>query len=143
MENIAIVDAGPLIALFDKSDKYHQKTKDKLKRYRKNVRGRLIVTWPIITEVTYILMDRVHLQAQLDFLTWISLGGLEIFDLQKEHLTKIIELQKKYSDRPMDFADATLLIVAESLATTKVFSLDMDFSIYRVLGKKQFENLMK
>ena len=143
MENIAVIDAGPLIALFDKSDTYHQKVRHRLEEYRKHVHGRLITTWPIITEVTYILKTHVHLEAQLDFLKWITIGGIEMFDLQKDHLSKIIELQKKYSDLSMDFADATLLIVAESLDVNKVFSIDKDFSIYRILGKKHLENLMK
>mgnify|MGYP001560344386 CR=1 FL=1 len=143
MENIAITDAGPLIALFDKSDKYHQKAKRRLEEYRQDIRGRLIATWPIVTEVTYILKEHVHLQAQLDFLKWIGLGGLEIFDLQRDHLSRIIELQKKYSSLPMDFADATLIIAAETLDITKVFSIDLDFSVYRILGKRQLENLMK
>lgn len=127
MENVAITDAGPLIALFDKSDKYHQKSKRRLEEYRQDIRGRLIATWPVVTEVAYLLKEHVHLQAQLDFLKWISLGGLEIFDLQREHLSRIIELQKKYSNLPMDLADATLLIVAETLDINKVFSLDKDF----------------
>lgn len=143
MENIAIVDAGPLIALFDSSDRYYQKTKDKLEEYRQDLQGRLVTTWPIITETAYILKDHVHLQTQLDFLKWVSIGGLEVFDLQKDHLSKIVELQEKYSDLPMDFADASLLIAAESLSINKVFSLDKDFSIYRVLGKRHLENLMK
>ena len=143
MENIAVIDAGPLIALFDKSDTYHQKVRHRLEEYRKYVQGRLVTTWPIITEVTYILEAHVHLEAQLDFLKWIIMGGLEVFDLTKGHLSRIIELQKKYSNLPMDFADATLLIGAEALDTTKVFSLDKDFSIYRLLGKRHMENLMK
>lgn len=143
MENIAVIDAGPLIALFDKSDTYHQEVKHRLKVYRKDVQGRLVTTWPIITEVTYILEAHVHLEAQLDFLKWIIIGGLEMFDLTMEHLSRIIELQRKYSNHPMDFADATLLIGAEALNTTKVFSLDKDFSIYRMLGKRHMENLMK
>ncbi len=143
MENIAVIDAGPLIALFDKSDAYHQKVKHRLEEYRKHAHGRLITTWPIITEVAYILEAHVHLEAQLDFLEWIALGGLEMFDLIRAHLSRIIELQKKYSNLPMDFADATLLVGAEALDTTKVFSLDKDFSIYRLLGKRHMENLMK
>ncbi|MBU0897394.1 MAG: PIN domain-containing protein, partial [Candidatus Omnitrophica bacterium] len=127
MENIAIIDAGPLIALFDKSDKYHQKTKCRLGGYRQSVHGKLVATWPIIAEAAYILKAHVHLEAQLDFLKWINLGGVEIFDLTKEHLSRIIELQKKYSDIPMDFADATLLITAETLNISKVFSIDKDF----------------
>lgn len=142
MENIAVIDAGPLIALFDKSDKYHQKVKSKLKDYRSDIHGKLITTWPIITEVAYLLKEHVHLQAQLDFLHWITLGGLEIFGLERDHLFKIIDLQKKYSNLPMDFADATLVIAAENLDISKVFSLDKEFSIYRILDKRRFENLM-
>lgn len=66
-----------------------------------------------------------------------------MFDITVEHLSRIIELQKKYSNLPMDFADATLLIGAEDLNITKVFSLDKDFSIYRILDKRHMENLMK
>lgn len=143
MEDIAITDAGPLIALFDKSDKYHQKTKCRLEQYRQEVQGRLITTWPIITEVAYLLKEHVHLQSQLDFLKWITLGGLEIFDLTRAHLFRVIELQKKYSNLSMDFADATLLIAAETLDINKVFSLDKDFSIYYMVSKRHLENLMR
>jgi predicted nucleic acid-binding protein len=143
VENIAIADAGPLIALFDSSDKYHQNAKRRLEKYRRDTQGKLITTWPIVTEVAYILRAHVHLEAQLDLLKWITRGGLEIFDLTGDHLSRIIELQKKYSSLPMDFADATLIIVAEILDINKVFSLDKDFSIYRILGKKHLENLMK
>jgi predicted nucleic acid-binding protein len=39
----------------------------------------------------------------------------------------------KYEDRPMDFADATLIVLGESLATTSVFTLDRrDFGVYRI-----------
>lgn len=142
MENIAITDAGPLIALFDNSDKQHKKTKNRLEKYRQGHKGRLITTWPVITEVTHILREHVHIEAQLDFLRWISLGGLEMFDLRRENLSRIIELQRKYFNLPMDFADASLLIAAETLDITTVFSLDKDFSIYRISGKKHLENLM-
>ena len=143
MENIAVVDAGPLIALFDKSDKYHQKAKRRLEEYRRDTQGKFVTTWSIVTEVSYILSGHVHFQAQLNFLEWITLGGLEIFDLKREHLPRIIELQNKYSNLPMDFADATLIITAESLNINKVFSIDKDFAIYRIPGRKHLENLMK
>lgn len=143
MQNIALVDAGPLIALFDKSDKYHQSAKRSIKKFRWDIQGKLISTWPIIAEAAYLLKERVHLEAQLDLLKWLTLGGVEIFDLTGDHLFRIIELQKKYSDLSMDFADATLLIVAETSNITKVFSIDKEFSIYRILGKRRFENLMK
>ncbi|MFH1664922.1 MAG: PIN domain-containing protein [Candidatus Omnitrophota bacterium] len=142
MENMAIVDAGPLIALFDKSDKYHVEVKEALGKYRSQSRGKIITTWPVVSEAVYILADRVHLQAGLDFFAWIGNDGLEIFDFGKDHLPRVINLQKKYSNVPMDFADATLVIVAQDLKADKVFTIDKDFLIYRILGKKHFKNLM-
>lgn len=143
MANLSLIDAGPLIALFDNSDKYYQKVKRRLEKYRQNAKGKLVTTWPIVTEVAYMLKEYVHIEAQLDFLEWIALGGLEIFELTRDHLPRIIELQKKYSSLPMDFADATLIIAAENLQINNIFSIDKDFSIYRILGRRHFDNLMK
>lgn len=63
--------------------------------------------------------------------------------LRRDYLSRIMELQKKYSSLPMDFADATLIIVAESLHINKIFSTDKDFLIYRIPGRKHFKNLME
>lgn len=51
-----IVDAGPLISLFDKDDKYHLPVLN----YFKNFTGRLITTWPVITEVTHLLSFNIN-----------------------------------------------------------------------------------
>jgi hypothetical protein len=49
---------------------------------------------------------------------------------------------EKYADRPMDFADATLVALAEDLSADQVFTLDrLDFSIYRVHGTRPFRLL--
>jgi uncharacterized protein len=142
MQNIAVVDAGPLIALFDKSDRHHQKVRIRLGEFRKSKHGKLATTWPVIMEAACLLNEHVCLEAQLDLLNWISGGGVEIFDLKAAYLPRIIEMQKRYASFPMDFADGTLLMAAEELKVTMIFSLDKDFSIYRILGKNHFENLL-
>jgi predicted nucleic acid-binding protein len=38
----------------------------------------------------------------------------------------------------MDFADATLLVLAEELNTELIFTVDRDFDIYRIRGRKRF-----
>ena len=44
-----------------------------------------------------------------------------------------------YEDLPMDYADATLVVLAEELRTNVVFSTDRrDFEIYRIGGRKRF-----
>ncbi|BDI34196.1 hypothetical protein CCAX7_62470 [Capsulimonas corticalis] len=45
----------------------------------------------------------------------------------------------KYNDRPMDFADASLVALAERLSLTKIFTVDRnDFSTYRIGRKTPF-----
>jgi uncharacterized protein len=39
---------------------------------------------------------------------------------------------RKYADTPMDFADATLVLLAEAIGVTKILTLDRrGFSTYR------------
>lgn len=101
MKNI-LVDAGPLIALFDKDDKYHIPVVSFLKQFK----GRLITTWPVITEVTHLLSFNINVQ--IDFLEWLKREAITIINLENNHLERIIQLSKKYSDVPMDLADSSL-----------------------------------
>ena len=135
MQNIAIIDAGPLIALFDASDKYHSNITSFLKKYK----GQLLTTLPVITEATHLL--DFDIQAQKNLLKWIEMGGVQLFDINVSHIKKIIDLMDKYSDRPMDFADSTLVALAEELNINQIISIDSDFSIYRFKGNRHFKNL--
>ena len=129
MQNTAIVDAGPLIALFDASDKHHKKTRQQLQAFRKKHKGKLITSWPVITEACHLLHKHVHLEGEMDFIRWVMQGGLEIYDVNFEHLQKILNLQYKYRDIPTDLADATLVIIAQETGIKKIFSVDKDFGI--------------
>lgn len=78
-----IIDSGPLIALFDRSDKYHSKVLDFIKSYR----GKLITSWAVITEVSHML--DFNLQVQIDFLKWCEVGGIEIYNISQEEISNI------------------------------------------------------
>jgi len=86
----SLIDAGPLIALFDRDDCYHQKTLAFLKNYR----GQLITTWPVITETLHMLDFDVR--AQTDFLRWLQVDAITIHPLDKECIPIVLELTKKY-----------------------------------------------
>ena len=142
MRKTAVVDSGPFVALFDKDDKYHNQTKERIIAFREE-KGRLMTTWAVLTEVAYLLHTRISLKAELRFLEWLSLDNVGIVTLEIIHMNQIIKLQDKYSSRLMDFADATVLIAAEIIQTQQVFSLDFkDFFIYRSLHGKPFQNLL-
>ena len=68
-------------------------------------------------------------------------GPLNIHDTQIEDCDRLYELMEKYSDRPMDLADATLVLVAEELGEHRILTTDSDFLFYRIDGKKCFEVL--
>lgn len=48
-------------------------------------------------------------------------------------------LMEKYSDTPMDLADASLVAAAESQGLHRIFTLDDDFRVYRIKGTTAFE----
>ena len=48
-------------------------------------------------------------------------------------------LMERYADRPMDLADATLVVLAEERGLSRIFTLDGDFHIYRINGRKRFD----
>ena len=64
---------------------------------------------------------------------------LVIHEIQKTDYARLIELMEKYQDRPMDLADATLVLAAESIGETRILTLDSDFSVYRINGRMPFD----
>lgn len=131
-----IIDAGPLIALFNPKDKYHPTVINYLKQHK----PALLTTWPVITEVMHMLNFNVNIQ--LNFLEWLDRGALAMFDLSKNHLNRIAALVRKYHDVPMDLADASLVIIAEELRIRKIMTIDSDYLIYRTMYKEHFENVL-
>ena len=120
-----LVDAGPLIALFDKDDFYHQQILEFLKSYE----GHLYTTWPVITETLHLLSFSV--EVQLDFLKWLDRGGLKVLNFDQSIIKRVIDLTKKYNDLSVDFADASLVAVAEREGIKDIISIDSDFYIYK------------
>ena len=128
-----MIDSGPLIALFDASDVYHKAIVEFIKRNPYP----LITTIASVTEVLYLL--DFNQNAQLDCLEWIYRGGVEIFPIKENDMKRIRELMKKYKDVPMDFADACLVHAAERLNISEIVTIDKDFLIYRIGGRKKFK----
>lgn len=129
-----LVDSGPLIALFDRDDKHHRR----VKAFLKSNSLRLVTTWPVLTETCAMLTA----QAALDFLEFVERGGLVPEALSREDISSILALSRKYRDRPMDFSDASLVVLGANTGISNILSLDQDFAIYRLPGNKAFRNLL-
>lgn len=129
-----LVDSGPLVALFDRDDRGHRRVRDFLARNPL----RLVTTWPVLTEVCALLPRR----AGLDFLEYVARDGVRVESLSETDIPGLLALSRKYADRPMDLADASLVMLAMKSGLDSILSLDADFTIYRLPGKKPFKNLL-
>ncbi|TGK38428.1 PIN domain-containing protein [Leptospira gomenensis] len=137
MQNVALIDSGPIVALFNSNDKFHKSTYKFIKAYK----GSLFSTWPVVAEVIYLLSFSID--AQSDFLEWIERGSIHVLDISLEDLRYIKNRMKKYSDLPMDLADASLMCIAEKEGIERIISIDSDFSIYKTLKGKFLRNILK
>ncbi len=134
---MTLVDAGPLIALIDAGDPDHELCVTTLRE----VRLPLLTAWPAFTEAMY-LVGRAGGWPGQDALWRLVLNGdLKIADQPAESAGRMAKLMERYADRPMDLADAALVALAEERNTKRVFTLDADFSIYRLHGRARFELL--
>jgi predicted nucleic acid-binding protein len=130
-----LIDAGPIIALFDGSDRYHQKSISFLEQYE----GALWTTWPVITEASHML--DFSTRAQVNLLRWIQRGGLSIYNIKDEHIYRMAELTEKFNDVPMDLADASLIVVSELTGYKEIASIDSDFYVFRDIRNQYLTNI--
>jgi len=122
-----LMDTGPLVALFDPKDADHRHCHEILAQ----ISEPLYTSEAVLTEVFHMLdpasrgAEGVKEFLLQDFVSHVP--------LDKTLLQRCFELMDKYEDLPMDFADASLLVLAEKFKTTKVFTLDFeDFRIYKI-----------
>lgn len=122
-----LVDTGPLVALFDRKDQQHQRCLRALKGIREPIQ----TTVPALTEAFHMLnpgslgADRLR--------EFIVKSGLSVWFFDRTTLARAFELMEVYADHPMDLADASLVVAAESAETRRVFTIDrQDFQTYRV-----------
>ena len=121
-----LVDTGPLVALFDPADGSHERCVETLKAIEEPI----ATTVPVLTEAFHLLgPGSIGAQGLRDF---IAKGKLAVLHIDDSVLERAFELMKKYADKPMDLADASLVALAERFSLRTVFTLDRDFTVYRI-----------
>lgn len=136
MKKRAVIDSGPLVAAFDARDASHPRALSFFKSYQ----GRLFSTFAVLTEVNHLL--DFDIRAQLAMLDWVLSGGLDVIELDLSDLKAVRHLTQKYADLESDFADASLIVIAEKMDIEYVVSIDSDFYVYRTLSNRYLKNLM-
>jgi len=134
-----LIDTGPLIAYFNRSDPAHDVVANVLDGFS----GHLVTTSAVITEAMYFLSDIADGPTALS--EFLLVSGTRVVELtQPEQVASAAALMRKYADTPMDFADATLVLAAGELGITEILTLDRrGFSTYRAGRGKPFRLILK
>ena len=127
MASLVVLDAGPLVALLDQDDQFHNWAVARTAELE--LRTQLITCEAVIVE-TFFLMR--HVPGGVNgLLAFMEQGAVRLdFDL-RENQTVIVALMRKYADVPMSVADACLVRMSELHDGARVFTLDADFKLYR------------
>ena len=128
-----LVDAGPLVALLDRSDNEHGTVASALDELREP----LVTVWPVIVEAMYLL--GFSWKAQKALWEILETEAVRLLPLDESDFARMKQLMEKYQDLPMDLADAALVHVAEREDLRRVLTLDQrDFGVYRRARKGSF-----
>ncbi len=131
----ALVDTGAVVALVNRADRHHAAAVEWFKRFR----GQLLTTEAVVTETAYVLAaSPAHLRAALLWFERARAAGVLLVEPVSDYaaLSRIIA---QYASLPCDYADASLIALAERTGVTAIATVDQrDFSVYRLRGRRRF-----
>jgi predicted nucleic acid-binding protein len=132
-----LCDTGVIVAALDKRDADHHACATALKK----VREPLLTTWPCITEAMYLVGERSGTGGQEKLREFIERGVFQLTVPTLQDAMRACALMRQYADSPMDFADASLVVAAETQNIRQILTLDGHFHAYRINGSTRFEVL--
>jgi predicted nucleic acid-binding protein len=133
MDARGLLDTGALLAFLDEDDGWHEACVAALSVLRLP----LATSAAVLAELFHLLRDQPCQKAMAwDFVRSAAVTVLAIDDAD---LPALEALMRRYADRPMDFADATLVRLAERERLSTIFTIDHDdFETYRIDGRRRF-----
>ncbi len=132
---MTLTDASALVALIDKN----QSQNPRCRATFATLALPLVTTWLALTEAMYLISRIGGWPLQRNLWAYIEAGVLRIHLSNEAEQKRMRQLMQQYQDTPMDLADASLVVAAESLNLTRIFTLDHDFYVYRIHDTGVFE----
>jgi uncharacterized protein len=128
-----LLDTGAFVALVDRDEKLHEDCVAALEQWT----GVVVTTEAVLTETLYLVGPQWR--AQKSCLEFVLRGAFQLVPSSAKSLRRVAVLMERYRNVPMDFADATLVVLGEELETDRVFTLDhRGFSAYRMNRNRAF-----
>jgi predicted nucleic acid-binding protein len=133
--NPLLLDTGALVAYLDQADPDHDRIASALDGFT----GTLCTTSAVITEAMHLLKDDTRGPRRLA--EFVQAAAVRVFEsVQPQQLLAAVSLIEKYADTPMDFADATLVLLGEEIGANRVATFDRrGFRTFRTRKGKPFE----
>src|ERR1039458_7055047 len=114
----ALIDTGAILALLDRSDRWHDACVDAFRQLRLPLQ----TSEAVLTEVFHLVGDsRSEMEAAWKF---VRSGALVLGTIEDAELTHLHGLMLRYGDCPMDFADATLVYLAKRESLSVILTVD-------------------
>lgn len=136
MPGNALIDTGAILALLDRSDKWHKLCSNSFQQLRLP----LLTSEAVLTELFHLVGDR-RLETESAW-KFVRSGAISLATIEHEELLQVNDLMSRYRDCSMDFADATLVYLAKRESLVTILTVDhADFEIYRIEGKRRFRVL--
>lgn len=130
-----LCDAGVLLCLVDRTQPQHKAYKSSVLSLAKP----LVTTWSCLTEAMYLALHRGGWQMQKQLGQLLLDKLLTVYEIQESDYSRLLALMEQYRDRPMDVADATLVLAAEKTGYKQILTLDSDFLFYRIDDRDSFD----
>jgi predicted nucleic acid-binding protein len=131
-----LLDAGPLVALLDRTDARHPRAKAAAAECAPPFR----TCEAVLAEAAH-LLSKVDAAAPAGLLALGRTGAIEVVLRVDEHWDALERTLQKYHDVPASLADACLIRCAEVYQEPRILTFDTDFTIYRWSRNRRFEIL--
>jgi predicted nucleic acid-binding protein len=126
-----LVDTGFLVSLFRPDDRLRPQAREWLLANRQP----LVTAAPVIVETCFF----IDAAGKGRLLEWAQRGAIAVADVPVNCYTEIGAIIRKYADRKIDLADATLVWLANHSGMRDILTVDeTDFSVYRLKGGRRF-----
>jgi len=133
MPSAGLIDTGAIIAILEVDDAWHFAC---LQALRSSTIP-LLTTEAVLTEAFHLIGKGAHDKERV--CRFVRSGGLTVRPMGDPDLSPLHSLMAQYADRPMDFADATLVHLAARESISVILTVDHDdFETYRIGGRKRF-----
>jgi predicted nucleic acid-binding protein len=136
VRSIAILDAGPLLASFDRDDLNHAAADALIARRDL----RLVIPTLVVAEVAHLAGGRLGPRHEAVFVR--SLAAFEVEAPTVDEWPLIADLVERYADFPLGTTDAATIVLADRLETDLIATLDRrHFAVVRSPKGRRFRLL--